>query len=183
MDDAADAELVACIAGGGERAGAAEDTLCRRYAVRIRLYGLKHLRAEEAARDLVQTVLLGVLEAARAGRIDEPSRLDRFVLGTCRNAASRARQQTARTPLASDEALAALAIAPVEPLDLGRVYTCLGSLDSRARLVLMMSYLEERSAEEIGERLSLRAGNVRVARHRALAALRRCVDDGARAEV
>jgi RNA polymerase sigma-70 factor, ECF subfamily len=38
-----------------------------------------------------------------------------------------------------------------------------------------MSFWEERAAEQIGERLGLSAGNVRVIRHRALALLARCL--------
>ena len=66
--EASDAALLAAIALGGAGLREAERALCRRYAARIRLYGLRHLRDEERARDLVQTVLLGVLQAApRAG--------------------------------------------------------------------------------------------------------------------
>jgi len=68
---AADGDL-ARRAGRPGRDAAAEGELCRRFAPRIRLYGLKHLRDEERARDLVQSVLLVVLEAVRAGRVDEP---------------------------------------------------------------------------------------------------------------
>src|SRR6266566_5663281 len=90
-----DAEIVRMIAvqtGAREHAESAqfaEAELCRRFAPRIRLYGLRHLRDEERARDLVQAVLLAVLVAARAGRIEDPERFDRFVLGTCRNTSMR----------------------------------------------------------------------------------------------
>ena len=67
-----DAALLAAIALGGAGLREAERALCRRYAPRIRLYGLRHLRDEERARDVVQTVLLGVLQAAREGRVREP---------------------------------------------------------------------------------------------------------------
>jgi DNA-directed RNA polymerase specialized sigma24 family protein len=40
----------------------------------------------------------------------------------------------------------------------------------------MMSFLEERSADEIATALATRAGNVRVIRHRALGFLRQCLD-------
>ncbi len=156
---------------------AAEAALCRRYAPRVRLYGLKHLRSEEAAQDLVQTVLVALLEAARAGRIDDPQRVDRFVLGTSRNCALRTRQRELRTPLAAEAAVAALpALAKPERVELTPLFGCLSGLDERGRQVLMFSFFEELSADEIGARLSLSPGNVRVLRHRALAALRRCLD-------
>jgi DNA-directed RNA polymerase specialized sigma24 family protein len=103
-----DAEVVRCIAARGSDAGAAETELCRRFATRIRLYGLRHLRDSDRARDLVQAVLVGVLVAAREGRVSDPERVDRFVLGTCRNVAVRMRETDARTePRASLEELAA----------------------------------------------------------------------------
>jgi RNA polymerase sigma-70 factor (ECF subfamily) len=40
----------------------------------------------------------------------------------------------------------------------------------------MMSFNEERPSEEIAARLAISTGNVRVLRHRAIAALRRCLD-------
>src|SRR6185369_9674791 len=77
-----DAELVLQIGSGGGREAEAE--LFRRMAPRIRLYGLRHLRDEQGAEDLVQQVLITTLEALRAGRLREPERLASFVLGTCR---------------------------------------------------------------------------------------------------
>ena len=90
--EAPDGELVRPIAARAADAPAAEAELCRRFAPRIRLYGLRHLRDEERARDLVQAVLLAVLQAARAGRIADPERVDRFMLGTSRNVAQRMRE-------------------------------------------------------------------------------------------
>jgi RNA polymerase sigma-70 factor (ECF subfamily) len=177
VDDASDAELVQCIARADSRQPAAEVVLCRRFAPRVRLYGMKHLRDEDRARDLVQAVLVALLVAARSGRIEDASRVDRFVLGTCRNAVARMRQQTARVPLASEAAVDALATAPAEPLDLDALFACMAKLDARAQRVLMLAFIEERSASEIASALSMTAGNVRVTRHRALAALRECLDD------
>src|ERR1019366_9381584 len=63
-----------------------EHALCERFAGRIHAYGLRHLRDGSRAQDLVQHVLLAVLQALRAGNVDDPTRLDAYVLGTCRNA-------------------------------------------------------------------------------------------------
>ena len=57
---------------------------CRRFAPRIRLFGLKRLRSEAAAADLVQDVLMLVLQKLRAGAVREPERIASFVLGTAR---------------------------------------------------------------------------------------------------
>ena len=179
MEEATDAELVQRIGQPGPLAAAAEAQLCRRYALRVQLYGRKHLRDDDAARDLAQTVLVGVLEAARAGRIEDPQRLDRFVLGTCRNSVARLRQQAARVPLASEAALAALSCMPLDRVQIGALLNCLRGLEMRASQVIMLSFLEECSADEIASRFAITAANVRVIRHRALAAIRKCLDDGA----
>jgi RNA polymerase sigma-70 factor, ECF subfamily len=182
-DELADADLVQRIAAGGEDAARAEETLCRRFAPRIRLYGLRHLRDEDRARDLVQTVLLGVIEACRQGRVEEADKIDRYVLGTCRHAAVRMREADARAR--PDDAIDDLAgmdgEGALEPIDKRTLARCLSELDRRAARVLVLSFQEERSAEEIAEQLAIAPGNVRVVRHRALAALRRCFDQRAEA--
>ena len=83
-DDAALARRIAAAPG---EAREEEEELARRFAPRIRLYGLRHLRDRDAANDLVQQVLLVTLESLRGGRVREPERLASFILGTCRNVA------------------------------------------------------------------------------------------------
>ena len=176
MTEAPDAELVRAIAARADDAAAAEAELCRRFAPRVRLYGLRHLRDEDRAADLVQAVLLALLQAARAGRIADPARVDRFMLGTSRNVAARIRETDARS--AGDAALATLAAAdePLERIDAAALWRCLRALEDRARRVLMLSFNDERSADEIATLLAISAVNVRVLRHRSIAALRRCLD-------
>ena len=88
-----DAELVRRAAVRDDGGRAVETELCRRFAPRVRLYGLRHLRDEDRARDLVQAVLLVLVEAVRAARIEEPEHVDRFVLGACRNVVARRRDE------------------------------------------------------------------------------------------
>ena len=52
----------------------------------------------------------------------------------------------------------------------------MGTLDDRARRVVMLSFNDERPADEIAALLAISAVNVRVLRHRSIAALRRCLD-------
>jgi len=176
--EASDAALLAAIARGGAGLREAERALCRRYAPRIRLYGLRHLRDEDRARDLVQTVLLAVLQAAREERVREPEQLVRFVLGTCRNAVLRLRELDRRAEPAADEVLVAAAgtETPRDPVNAAVLLRCLGALGDRARRVLELSFHEELESDEVASRLALTRGNVRVIRHRALAALRACLD-------
>jgi len=185
---AADGDL-ARRAGRPGRDAAAEGELCRRFAPRIRLYGLKHLRDEERARDLVQSVLLVVLEAVRAGRVDEPEHIDRFVLGASRNLALQARRADGRArPTDTAQLDAHIGLAAVLPetdaVDVGAMQRCLQRLDVRARTVLHLAFTRDKPAAEIARALETTAGNVRVLRHRAVAQLRRCLDgDGGKEEV
>ena len=180
MDDAAaHASLVQRIASRAPDARDAEAALCRSFAPRAHLYGRKHLRDEDRARDLAQAVMLAVLEAARAGRVEDPERIDRFVLGTCRNVAMRMRESDARAQPADHAALDALGasyVHDVEVIDTGALLRCLQALDERGRTVVFLSFNEGRSAEHIAPLVKTTPGNVRVLRHRAVAQLRKCLD-------
>ena len=65
---ATDGDLARAIAARAGTADAAETELYRRFAPRVRLYGLRHLRDEDAARDLMQQVLLLTIEKLRERR-------------------------------------------------------------------------------------------------------------------
>lgn len=173
-----DAELARRVASRGLQGGAAaeEAELCRRFAPRIRLYGLKHLREEDRARDLVQSVLVSVLEAVRSGRVEDPSRIDRFVLGTCRHLVLSVRRRERRAePTDTSELDLPVLPADTDAVDTGALLRCLAALDDRARTVLQLSFYREQRAAEVAAALATTAGNVRVVRHRALAQLRRCL--------
>lgn len=179
VESLADAELVHRIARGAD-VREAEAELCRRFAPRIRLYGLRHLRCEDRAADLVQSVLLSVLDAARSGRVEQAEQLDRFVLGTCRNVARRVRERETRTvPVESAELEQRVgAFEPsFERIDSGGLLRCLQKLEERARSVVLLSFHSEHDTEQIAQALQLSVGNVRVVRHRALAELRGCLDN------
>jgi RNA polymerase sigma-70 factor (ECF subfamily) len=177
-----DAELARIVARAGAGAAGevrqAEAELCRRFAGRIRLYGLKHLGTEERARDLVQSVLLVLIEALRSDKVEAPEHLDRFVLGTCRHMAQRIRhadRKATPTEVADLDVIAVLP--PADHLDFGALLRCVGQLDDRARAVVQLSFYRERSADEIAGVLEMTSGNVRVVRHRAVSQLRQCLED------
>lgn len=171
-----DGELVRTIGAREDDAPDAEVELCRRFAPRIRLYGLRHLRDEDRAADLVQAVLLVVLQAARAGRIADPERVDRFMLGTSRNVAQRMRDTDSRA--AGDAALVDIPAPDQshERIDSAALVRCMAALDDRGRQVVTLSFIEERPSDEIAALLAISTANVRVVRHRAITALRRCLD-------
>jgi RNA polymerase sigma-70 factor (ECF subfamily) len=181
-DDAELARRIAAAAPG--RDAAAEAELCRRFAPRIRFYGLRHLRSEAAAADLIQDVLLMTLQKLRAREVREPERLASFILGSCRQLVIDGRRSGQRRErllerFAGD--LLPLVDTGTEALDTDRLGNCLQRLPERERAVLMMTFYDDRPAEAVGTELGLSAGNVRVIRHRGIERLRACmqVEEGA----
>ena len=60
-------------------------------------------------------------------------------------------------------------------LDPDRLAGCLEALSERERSVVVMSFFDDKPADEVGAGLGLTGGNVRVIRHRALGRLRDCM--------
>lgn len=180
-----EARLAARIAAAGPQADAqAEAQLYRLLAPRVRRYGLRHLRDDHAAEDLMQHVMALTLEKLRAGEIDAPARIVSFVLSTCRMTVIEQfrglrRREDLLQRFGEDLPVADAHIAP--SLDHERVVTCLERLAERERAVIVMSFYDDQPAEAVGRTLGLSAGNVRVIRHRGIDKLRRCVDAGRRA--
>lgn len=170
------AQRIAAAAPGVD--AAAEGALYRLLAPRVRLYGRRHLRDEDDARDLMQNVLLATIEKLRAGELREPARIVSFVFGMCRMVTLEIRRGARRREalllkFGADLEPADIAVAP--RLDEARVAACLGRLAERERAVLLLSFYEDEPADRVGAMLGLSAGNVRVIRHRAIERLRACV--------
>lgn len=176
ISELSDAELARAIAAGDD-ARRAERLLVERFAPRIRLYGIRHLGTEEAALDLIQDVVLKVLVAIREGRLKNAESLASFVLGTCRHVVWDARraERKQRALAVGAAQLSEPVVSPPDPIELVRLMGCLHHLPERDSLVVRMSFAEDRTSEEIGRRLGISAGNVRVIRHRALARLAECL--------
>ena len=156
-----------------------ERAFCEKFAGRIHAYGLRHLRDGACAQDLVQHVLLAVLQALRAGSVEDLARVDAYVLGTCRNAVMDMRRGEARQRRVAQQSSAGLpeSYEPSLPrVDRTRLEDCLRGLEARERAVVLATFLEDRDADEIGRTLNVSAGNVRVIRHRAIAHLLGCVE-------
>jgi RNA polymerase sigma-70 factor (ECF subfamily) len=155
---------------------AVEAELCARFAQRVRSYGRRHLRSEDAAAELVQRVLVVLLEKLRAGEVREPERIASFVLGSARVTALAMRRGHAREQLA--DAPSELAISPGAERDIlasDRVARCFDTLDDRERDTLVGTYFGEQSSEQIARALGVSCDNVRQIRRRAVLRLRRCL--------
>lgn len=163
-------------------AEAAEAELYRRFAPRVRLYGLRHLRSEDAARDLVQQVLLVTIEKLREGSVRDADQIASFILGVSRTmAVDLKRQEWRRGKLRETFLPPSVFQAKAREdilLDLDRLEACLAELAERDRLVVVLTFYAERSASEVGREIGITEGNVRVIRHRAIQRLRSCVTAG-----
>jgi RNA polymerase sigma-70 factor (ECF subfamily) len=175
-----DGDVARAITKGGEGATAQETELCRRFLNRARLYGLRHLRFDvTAAEDLAQEVMVISLEALRSGRVEDPERIDRFILGTCRNVAHSMRRKRKRGEEIGRRLSVELGQAVTPPWELvesRRVSECLAALPAREFELLLLLYQQGASAAEAAEALETTPGNVRVLHHRALARVRECVE-------
>ena len=147
-------------------------------APRIRLYGLRHLRNEHAAEDLMQQVLITTLESLRAGRLREVDKLASFVLGTCRMTVLDLRRNAQRKERLLEQFGADL-LAPVPPsmpcLDRQQLARCVQALKERERAVVVMTYYDEQTGADVAGFLGVSEANVRVIRHRAIHQLRHCM--------
>ena len=159
----------------------AEAELYRRLAPRVRLYGLRHLRDPAAADDLAQDVLVMAFAKLREGEVREPERLASFVLGIARRLAAEHRRRRDRRQGLLDRFGDVLRPHRDQepPEEEPRVAGCLQSLAERERTVVVLSFWDDRPAAEIADTLGMTSGNVRVVRHRALARLRRCLEESA----
>ncbi len=156
----------------------AEADLCRRFAPRIRLFGLKRLRSEAAAADLVQDVLILALQKLRTGAVNEPERIASFLLGIARQMVIDTRRNSGRRERLLDAF--ALDLEPanqsVDATDTDRLGHCLQALPERERSVLVMTFYDDCAADTLGTQLGISPNNVRVIRHRGLKHLRDCLE-------
>jgi RNA polymerase sigma-70 factor (ECF subfamily) len=143
----------------------------------VRLYGLKHLRDEAAADDLVQQVLLTTIERLRAGEVRNPDEIGSFILGTSRMLTDATTRKTRRRErLAEQFHVHELYADPdVASEDIDVVERCLHRLAERDRRVLVLTFYVEKTSSEIASELGVTGTVIRVARHRALERLRECV--------
>jgi len=183
--DTSDGDLARAVtAGMAGGADAAEAELYRRFAPRVRLYGLRHLRNEDAAADLAQHVLLMTIEKLRQGAVRASDGIASFILGTSRTVVIDLKRRERRREALRDTFLSREAFAPPEPdtrLDLDQLELCLSQLPDRERSVVFLTFYGDRPAAAVAREIGVSEGNVRVIRHRALARLRKCVSPPAEA--
>jgi RNA polymerase sigma-70 factor (ECF subfamily) len=179
LSECGDGDVARAVAATSGDAAAAESELYRRFAPRVRMFGLKHLCDRAAADDLAQQVMLVVITRLRAGEVREPDQIASFVLGTSRMIATgQQRGERRRSAIIARVELRHEAVEMEHDLALDsvRIAPCLQALRERERTVLLLTYYADKSAAEIAAAIGTTAGAVRVARHRALASMRNCIE-------
>jgi RNA polymerase sigma-70 factor, ECF subfamily len=179
--DSSDGDLARAVAARGpSEAQAAESELYRRFAPRVRLYGLRHLRDEDAARDLVQQVMLVTIEKLRGGSVRDLDQIASFVLGMSRSMAKDLKRREKRRERLLETFTVPDIVDPVgdTTFDVDRLETCLARLAERERMVVLLTFYAERTSGDVGKELGVKEGNVRVIRHRAVERLRACMMSG-----
>jgi RNA polymerase sigma-70 factor, ECF subfamily len=156
---------------------AAESELYRRFAPRVRLYGRRHLRDEDAAWDLVQQVMLLTIRKLREGSIRDTDRIASFIFGTSRTMANDLRRRERRRERLRETFLDVEVCEPPREamLDLDRLEACLARLAERERAVVLLTFYAEKAAGDVAREIGVSGGNVRVIRHRAIERLRGCM--------
>ena len=155
-----------------------EPELVDRFWDRLRLFAFRQLSDAGAAEDVAQETLRRVIEALRAGRVDNPAALPGFVFQTARHIClqhhrSRGREARALARLSDPyqregpEPLAEL----IGEERAAQVRVALGRLADADRQLLQWLYFEQRDPAEVARDLEVTPGALRVRRHRALARL------------
>ena len=171
----ADPAILRALAGDRE----AEREICSRLLPAVRAFAQRRLRPGSVD-DFAHDVLLLFIEALREGRIQDGSRLAGFALGICRNLArERARTDERRRDLMNRFGLTEADFTSWDRptfVRRGHLEDCYSQLTERARRVLRATFCNDDLDREIAKDLAVTEANVRIIRHRSLAALRECLE-------
>lgn len=150
----------------------AEAELVSEFTRRIFVMSLVRTHDQEAARELVQDVLMAVIGALRKGQLQDPDKLAAFVHGTARNLISnRLRSESQRPPLEPlPEDLAHVSFTQNhEDADrLRLVDQALEQLSQEDRKILRMTLVQGSKPGEIAAALGLTSEVVRTRKMRAM---------------
>jgi len=150
----------------------AEAELVHEFSHRIFVMGVVRTHDREAARELVQDVLMAVIGALRKGQLQDADKLPAFVHGTARNLINNQLRTASHTPpveaLPEDLADENL-VERLEDRERGRlVHHALERLGQEDRRILLMTLVEGCKPGEIAAKLGLSPEVVRTRKLRAL---------------
>jgi RNA polymerase sigma-70 factor (ECF subfamily) len=142
------------------------------FSHRIFVMGVVRTHDREAARELVQDVLMAVIGALRKGQLQDTDKLPAFVHGTARNLINnQARSQSQKTPLEPlpEDLASEDLVEQLEDAERGRlVHQALERLGQEDRKILLMTLVEGCKPGEIAAALGLSPEVVRTRKLRAM---------------
>ena len=150
----------------------AETELVRQFTYRIFVMSFVRTRDREAARDLVQEVLMAVIGALRKGQLQDPEKLPAFVHGTARNLINNQLRNETQHPALEplpDELYQDCIVEQLEDAERVRlVHQALEQLGQEDQTILWMTLVEGRKPGEIAAILGFGSDVVRTRKLRAL---------------
>jgi RNA polymerase sigma factor (sigma-70 family) len=149
----------------------AEEEVAGWFARPVRAYALAGTGETRIADEITQETLIAVLCSLRDGRVQQPSQLPSFVLGTTRNLVNDHLRARAREKLGPLEPGQEPSRPAREHESFERIHAArqaIARLEPHERAVLMLSLVEDLGPEQIGRRLGLSADAVRQRKSRAL---------------
>lgn len=162
----------------------AEDQVVQTYAARVMAMAMVRVRDREAARELVNDILMATIRALRQDAVHDTARLGAFIHGTALNLINNFLRSSKRRP--EHEALKddVPAINSAEILeqgcDLALLRRSIARLDAIDREVLTLTLDEGLEPEEIARQTGLTQEAVRQRKCRALQRLRHALNGGSR---
>lgn len=150
----------------------AEEEFAGSYARRILTALRLRVRDKEAAKELTNDVLMAVLNAVNAGRLQDPAKLSAFVMGTARNLANNYCRMRGRRPsetaLLEDVAAADQCASADQRERMILVFRNLHWLDEIDRSVVVLTLAHGLKPGEIARALKLSPQVVRTRKCRAI---------------
>jgi RNA polymerase sigma-70 factor (ECF subfamily) len=154
-----------------------EAELVARFWDRVRLFAARRVGDATAAEDIAQETLRRVVEALRAGRVENVDAMAGFVFQTAKHVCMHAHRSAGREAQAMRRLGDPSASGDVQPDALtslvseerrARVRTALESLAREDRDLLRALYFDQLDTSELSARLGVSHGALRVRKHRAL---------------
>ena len=169
----------------GDRA--AENELVVLYSGRVLAMAMARVGDREAARELVDDVMMATVTALRRGTVHDTARLGAFIHGTALNLVHGHLRARGRMPRDDGSGLEPttpdLAEACEKDSDMQALRTCCALLPAQDHQVLFMSLTEGLKPGEIATRLGLSAEVVRQQKCRALKRLKELMNGASRKDL